>query len=158
RRDELSGILRRQPPLRPRRERRRPDAEEPLALRLEPLGEEARRVLRAPVLGEPARELLRGLFRLELRELRRLVGEERPRLQLEERGDEDEELAAGLEVDRLEALAERDDDLGHVHLGRRELLLQDERQEEVERALEGVEVELELAGADGHPARLALRA
>src|SRR5205823_12902258 len=61
---------------------------------------------------------------------------------------EDEELSARIEVERLplrEPLDEADDDPGNVDVGQVHLLLQDERQEQVERAFEGVEVQLELA-------------
>ena len=154
RRGELLGVLRRELPLRPRRERRRADAEVAVALAGEPLGEPAGRLLHPAVLGEPPRELLGRLLRLELGELRLLVGEERARLQLEQRRDQDEELAARLEVELVplgQPLDERDDDRGHVDLGRLELLLQEQRQEQVEGALEGVEVQLELADG-GHAA------
>ena len=155
RRRELLGILRREPPLRPRRERRRAEPEEAVALAGEPLGEPGGRLLHPPVLGEPARELLGRLLRLELGELRLLVGEERARLQLEQRRDQDEELAAGLEIELValgKPLDEGDHDRGHVDVGRLELLLQQQRQEQVERALERVEVQLELAH-DHHAAR-----
>src|SRR5205807_6330586 len=65
---------------------------------------------------------------------------------------------AGLEVELLalgEARDEGDDDLGEVELGERQLLAEDEREQEIERPLEGVEVELELAYGDGgHCGRL----
>src|SRR5207244_5692290 len=70
------------------------------------------------------------------------------RLQLQQRSDQDEELAAGFEVELAalrEPLAERDHDPRDVDLGEVELLLQDQRQEQVERPLERVEVELQLA-------------
>ena len=113
------------------------------------------RLLHAPVLGEAPRQLLGRLLRLELGELGLLVREERARLQLEQRGDQDEELPARLEIELValgQPLDEGDDDRGHVDLGRLELLLQDERQEQVERALEGVEVQLEVAKPAGHAA------
>ena len=144
---ELLGLLRGEPALGPRRERRRAEAEEAVALGLEPVGEPCGRLLRAAVLGEATGELLGGLLGLELGELGVLVGEEATRLQLEQCRDEDEELAAGVEVELValgETLDERDDDPGDVHLRQVELLLQDERQQEVERALEGVQVQLEL--------------
>ena len=99
-------------------------------------------LLHPPVLGEPSRELLGGLLRLELAELGGLVREQRARLQLEQRRDEDEELAAGLEVELVtlgHALDEREDDRRDVDLARLELLLQEQREEEVEGAFEGVE-------------------
>ena len=142
-----SRILGRQNPFRPGRERRGPDAEVALALAGQPLGEPGGRLLHPPVLGEPPRQLLGRLLRLELGELRVLVREERPRLQLEQRGDQDEELPAGLEIELValgQPLDEGDHDRGHVDLGRLELLLQDERQEQVERPLEGVEIQREV--------------
>ena len=75
---------------------------------------------------EPPRELLRSLVGVELRELGLLVGEECARLQLEERSDEDEELAARLEVELLalrEPFEERDDDPREVDVPQVELLL-----------------------------------
>ena len=105
-------------------------------------------LLRAAVLGEPARQLLGRLLGLELGELGLLVGEERARLQLEQRRDQDEELAARVEVELValgEVLDEREHDLGEIDLAQRQLVAEDERQQEVERPLERVEVELELA-------------
>ena len=43
----------------------------------------------------------------------------------------------------LEPLGERRDDVGHLDLGQAQLLLEDERQQQVERALERVEVEVQ---------------
>ena len=114
----------------------------------EALGEPGGRLLHSAVFGEAACELLGRLLRPEVGELCRFVREERARLELEQRGDEDEELAARLEVERLalgEQLHEGDDDRGDVDLGEVELLAQDEREQEVERPLEGVQIQLELA-------------
>ena len=69
-------------------------------------------------------------------------------LQLEQRGDQNEELAAGLEIELVplgEALDEGDHDRRHVDLGRLELLFQEQREQQVEGALERVEVQLEFA-------------
>ena len=96
-----------------RRERRRPEPEMQVAALVEPLAQEPRRLLRAPVLGEPARELLGRLLGLELGELGVLLREHRARLQLEQRADQDQELAARVEVELAplgEMLDERDDD------------------------------------------------
>ena len=104
-----------------------PVPEVAVALAGQPLGEPPGRLLHPAVLGEPPRQLLGGLLRLELGQLRLLVGEERARLQLQQRRDQDEELAARLEVELLalrQPLHEGDHDRGHVHLGRLELLLQ----------------------------------
>ena len=144
---ERLGILRRERRLDLRRERRRAEPEVAVALRREPLAEPLRGLLGAPVLGEPPRELLGGLLRIELCELGLLVREERARLQLEQRRDEDEELAARLEVELLplgQPLEEGDDDAREVDVPQVELLLEDEREQQVERPLERVEVELEL--------------
>src|SRR5581483_11786833 len=147
---EALGLLRGERDLHPRRERRRAEPEEALAFGLEPVAEPLGGVLHPAVLGEAPCELLGGRLGLELRELRSLLREEAARLQLEERRDEDEELAARLEVELLavvQPLDEREHDAGDVDLRQVELVLQDERQQQVERALERVEVEL----PDDHP-------
>ena len=125
-----------------------PSAEEEVAALVEAPAQPVRGLLRAAVLGEAARQLLGGLLGLELGELGVLVREHRARLQLEQRADQDQELAAGVEVELAalgEVLDERDDDLGEVDLPQRQLFAEDEREEEVERPFEGVEVQLELA-------------
>ena len=117
-------------------------------------------MLHPPILGEAPRELLGRLLRLELGELGLLVGEEMTRLELEQRRDQDEELAAGVEIELValgESLDERDDDPGHVDLRRLDRVLEQERQEEVERPLEGIEVQLEIADGTGHGRTLAPR-
>src|SRR5439155_22879621 len=99
------------------------------------------------VLRQASRQLLGGLDRRELGKIDLLLGKELARLQLEQRGDEHEELAHGIEVEPLllgQPFAERDDDRGHVDLRRTQLVLQDERQQQIEGALERVEIELEL--------------
>ena len=105
-------------------------------------------LLDPPVLLEPPRELLGGLLRLQLLELAVLAGEQAARLQLQQRRHEHEELAARVEIELFalgKALDEGKHDAGHVHLAQRQLLPQNQRQQQVERALERVEVELELA-------------
>ena len=108
----------------------------------------------APVLGEPFGQLGGGLVGIEVFEPElAVVREQLAGLQLEQRGGEDEELAGGLERRRRAfvtgrarpALDERQHDLGHLHVCERQLLLEHERQQQVERALERVEIELELA-------------
>ena len=98
-RGERDGVLPGEAALGARRERRRPEAEVAVALGGHALAEPARGLLHAPVLGETPRELLRGLLGLELGQLGALVGEEVTRLDLEQRGDQHEELAARVEVD-----------------------------------------------------------
>ena len=153
-RGERLRLLRGEFPLRPRRERRRPEPEEPVALGCEPLGQPPGRVLHAAVLLEAPRELLRGLLGLELGEVG-VLREQAARLQLEQRSDQHEELTADLEVELFalgEPLDEGDDDPRHVHLGQVELLPEHEGQQEVERPFEGVQVQLELAHDHGrHP-------
>jgi len=114
----------------------------------EPLGEPTRSVLHLPVDGQTPRELLGRLLRLELGELDLVACEQTARLELEECRDQDEELAAGVELEPFppgEVGDERDHDLGQVDLGERELLAQDEGEQKVEGALERVEIELESA-------------
>ena len=104
-------------------ERRRAETEEPVARAGQPFCEPCRPVLGPAVLGEPPRQLLRGRLGLELGELGVLVREEAAGLQLEQRGDEDEELAAGVEVEAValgEMLDERDDHLCEIDLAERE--------------------------------------
>ena len=121
--------------------------------------EPARRLLHTAVLGEPPRELLCRLLGLELPELGGLVREQASRLELEQRGDEHEELPACLQVELVplrHALDEREHDRGDVDVARLELLSEQERQEEVERSLERVEFQLQLAdGSRQHGRRLA---
>src|SRR5439155_8334571 len=116
---ELRRLLRGEPALRARRERRRPHPKEAIALGVETLRQPGRRLLRAAVLGETARELLGRLLGPELGQLGLLVGEERARLQLEQPRDEDEELPDRVEVELVtldETLHERDDDRRDVDL------------------------------------------
>ena len=137
-----------------RRERSGPDPEEPVRLLGQALLEPVRPGLDPAVLGKPLRKLGGRLVGVEVLELELLVlGEEHARLQLEEGRHEHEELAAELEVGGthpgfVPLLEERDDDLDHLHVRQRELFLQDERQQEVERALERIEIEVELANGD----------
>src|SRR5262249_36257436 len=81
-----------------------------------------------------------------------LGGEHQPRLELEQRGDQDQELGCGLEVElvgRLQVIQVGDDDLGEVDLQQVELLAQDERQQQVEGTGEDVEVQLQLGESHG---------
>ena len=149
RRRERLGLLRREPPLRPAaRAAPGPSRKNRSRSPRSRSASQAARLLDPPVLREPPRQLLGRLLRLELGELGLLVREQPARLQLEQRGDEHEELAAGVEVELLalrEPLDEREHDPGDVDLASVQLLAQDEGQQQVERALERVEVELELA-------------
>ena len=73
--------------------------------------------------------------------------QEQPRLQLEQRGDQDQELGRGLEVELarlLEVLDVGDDDLAQLDFGEVHALAQDDRHEEVEWAREDVELEVQI--------------
>ena len=98
----------------------------------------------AAVGGEALGQLLRGVLGVEALEVELLVREEPARLQLEQRGRQDQELAARLQVELVplgQALDEGEDDLGDVDVSQLELLPQDEGEEEIEGPLECVEVE-----------------
>ena len=156
--DEAQRLLRGEAPLRVGCERCRADPEVALALAVEPLAQPDRCVLHPPILGEAPRELLGRLLGLELGELGLLLGEEVAGLQLEQRRDQDEKLAAGVEVELValrESLDERDDDPGHVDLRRLDRILEQKGEEKVERPLERIEVQLEIADGSGHGRPLA---
>ena len=142
-----------------RRERSRPQPEEAVALGGEPLHQPDGSLLHTSILGQAPSELLRRLFGLELTELGGFVREERACLQLEQRRDQHEELATHLEIELVplgHELDEREDDDGDVDFAGLELLLQQKRQEQIERAFERVEVEVELTHRGrGHGRRLA---
>ena len=125
-------ILRREPKLCLRRQRRRPEPEVPVRLGIEPFREPRCRRLHAPVRLEALRQLLRGLFGAQVGEICRGLREELAGLDLEHRPYEDEELPARLEIEPalvLEPLGERRDDVGHLDLRQAQFLLEDERQQ-----------------------------
>ena len=73
-------------------------------------------------------------------------GQHQPRLQLEQRRDQHQELGGGLEVElagALEVLDVGQHHVGQVDLEQVDLLPQHERQQQVERALEDLEVEVD---------------
>ena len=115
-------------------------------------GEAAGEVLgRVPVaarLEHPREQLLGGLAGLEILEQVRVVaGQHQPRLQLQQRRDQHQELGRDLEIElaaRLEHVEVGDDDVGQLDLEQVDLLAQDERQEQVERTREDLEIELQL--------------
>ena len=112
-----------------RRERRRAEPEVHVAALVQAVAQELGGLLGPAVLGEPPRELLGGLLGLELVELGRLLREHLARLQLEQRADQDKELAARVEIELAllgQVLDEGDDDLGQVDLAEVELLPKDE--------------------------------
>ena len=73
--------------------------------------------------------------------------QQQPRLQLQQGGDQDQELGHRLEVDLadvLEAVDVGEDDVAKGHLGEADLLAQEHGEQQVERPLEDVEIEVEL--------------
>ena len=100
---------------------------------------------------QQAREQLLGrLAGLEVEQLLAPRREHQARLQLQQRGDQHEELGRQLEVQlaaRLQAVDVGEDDVGEVDLEQVDLLAQDERQQQVERPGEDVEVEVQVGGA-----------
>src|SRR5262249_50231604 len=97
--------------------------------------------------------LVGGLLRAELL-LALLARQQEPRLELAEGGDQDEELGDGLQVElELAVLAHvvdvRDDDRTERNLRQRDLLTEQDRQQQVEGPLEDVQIEIEL-GDRGH--------
>ena len=123
-------------------------------LRLEPRAQVLGRLAVAVVLEHPREQLLRRLDGLEVEALLVIRGQHQPRLQLEQRRDQDQELGGGLEVElagALEVLDVREHDLREVDLEQVDLLLQHQRQEQVEGPVEDLEVEVERG--DGHRRR-----
>ena len=104
------------------------------------------------VLRESCRQLLGGLLRIG--HVIDLVGrQQQPDLQLKQRSDQHEELARALEVDLTILLDLREvaqADVGDGNLTEIDDVAEDEREQEVERAGERLEVEIQLEGGGGH--------
>ena len=116
-RGERLGLLRRDAGLGARRERRRAEPEVAVVLSLQPLQQPPSRLLDPAELLQPPGQLLRRLLRVEVGKLDLLLREELARLQLEQRADEHEELAAGVEIEPFpfgKMLDEGDHDVGDV--------------------------------------------
>ena len=157
--DEAQRLLRAEPPLPHRCRRCRADPEVALALAVEPLAQPDRCVLHPPILGEAPRELLRRLLWLELESSASSSGK-RWRAFSSSSAAIRTELAAGVEIELValrESLDERDDDPGHVDLRGLDRVLEQQREKEIERALERIEVQLEIADGSGHVETLAAR-
>src|SRR6476659_8346236 len=95
---QRSWILLREPPLHGGRQRSRPEPEVALAFRRQTLGQPLRRSLDPALLLEPPSQLLGRLAGVEVLEIG-LAREQPPRLQLEQRRDQDEKLAARIEIE-----------------------------------------------------------
>ena len=137
----LAGRLERDP-AQLRRQRRGAVAVRPLGG--EPLVHPLRRRPELAVLEQPREQLLGRLLRARGRGPPLLGGQHQARLQLQQRRDQDQELGRRLEVQlaaRLEPLDVGEHDLGEVDLEQVDVLVQDQRDEQVERPLEDVEVE-----------------
>jgi hypothetical protein len=103
----------------------------------------------APValrLEHPRQQFLRRLPGFEVGQVGVLARQHEPRLELQQRRDQHEELRRHLQVElatRLEVVEVRDDDLGELDLEQVDLLAQDERQQQIERPGEDLQVQLE---------------
>jgi hypothetical protein len=106
---------------------------------MQPLGSGAE----AAVVEQPREQLLGRLLWVEIEPFAVLGRQHQPRLQLQERRDQDQELGRRLQVQlapRLEPLDVGEDDLGQVDLQQVHVLVQDQRDEQVEGTLEDLEV------------------
>ncbi len=122
-------------------------------LALQALAQVCRGVTEAAVLEHPREQLLDRLLRFEVELGTLLVGRQhQPRFQLEHGGDQHEELGRRLEVELagpVEVVDVGEHDVRDVDLEQVDLALQDQGQEQVERSLEDLEVEIERGGAHG---------
>ena len=118
----------------------------------EALGEMRRGAAVALGLQQAREQLLGRLTGLEVEQLLVLAGQHQARLQLQQRRDEHEELGRDLEVELPAGLQEvqvGDHDVGQLDLEQVDLLAQDERQQEVERPGEDLQVQLERSHGHG---------
>ena len=104
-------------------------------------------------LEHPRQQLLGRLARIEVEQVLVLGGQHQPRFELQQRGDEDEELRCDLEVEFAACFQDvhvRQDDVGQLDFQQVDLLTEDERQKEIEGAAEDFQVELELGEGRAH--------
>src|ERR1700735_3178902 len=83
---------------------------------------------------QPGQELLGRLARIEVDLLELLARQQQPRLQLQQGGDQDQELGCRLQIElaaALEVIDIRDDHLGQVNLEQVDLLPKDQRKQQV---------------------------
>ena len=102
----------------------------------QPRGEVLRGAPVALGLEHPGEQLLGGLAGLEVLQPVVLARQHEPRLELQQRGDQDEELGGDLELElaaRVEVIEVGDHDLGELDFEQVDLLAQDQREEEIER-------------------------
>ena len=107
--------------------------------------------------GEQANEQLFGrLTGVQINLVDLLPGEQQPGLQLQQRRDQDQELGRRFEIKlaaALEMIDVGDHHIGQIDLQQIHLLAEDQRQQEIERSGEDVQIELELADTDPAAAR-----
>ena len=104
------------------------------------------RALEAAVLDQPLEQLGLGLLRRQV-VLLGLAGEQQAHLDLQQRRHQHQKLAGRLQVELallVRALDVGDHDLGDRHVGQLDLLAQHQRQQQVERPLEHVQVQLKI--------------
>ena len=119
-------------------------------LACEQLAEVRRRGTVAARVEHPREQLLGRLFGLDVEQLLLLAREHQARLQLEQRRDQHDELGRCLEIQLatlLEVVEVGEHDVGELQLEQVDLFAQHQRQQQVERPAEDVEVELERAEA-----------
>ena len=119
-----------------------------------PGGEHAGHFLVGAVLQQPGEQQIPGLEQRQILLILHFTGREQPGgLQVEQGGRDDEEVADLIQVPAAGALGDVGDELvgdpGEGDLGDVELVLGDQREQEVEGALEHVEVNFETAGGMG---------
>ncbi len=96
---------------------------------------------------QPGEQLGGGLALIELELLELLPGQHQPRFQLQEGRDQNQKLGRGLELElaaRLQVVDVGDHHLCEVDLEQIDLLAQDQRQQEVERPREDLQVQLQV--------------
>ena len=104
----------------------------------------------AAVLEHPREQLLGRLLGRQLELVLLGSRQQQARLELEQRGDQDEELGRRLEVELallFDVLEIGDHDLAQLDLGERDLLAQHHGHQQVEGPGEDVEIEIELGGS-----------
>ena len=107
------------------------------------------------VLEQTREQLVGRLAGVEIEPLLLLAREHQPRLELEQRSDQHEELGGGFQVQLTRALQMLDvgeHDVREVDLEQVDLLPENQRQEEVEGSVEDLEIEVERG--DRHAVRL----
>ena len=138
------------------RRRQRRGAEAMAVLVGQPVGQVLGRAAVAARLEHARQQLLGRLAGLEVEQLVLLARQHEPRLELQQGRDEQQELGGRLEIELAAALEEVEvaqDHVGQLDLEQVDLLAQDEREQQVERPGEDLEVELEVGNERRRHAR-----